>query len=212
MHPSEKTDMMNIYILIATATTLAVAARVCKRATKLQRGKRKHDSLLPGRLPNSPIGREPAGRKLKECFFFYSNEYTHETASHGFVFNKAKFERRFWMPRAVYNRVRQGVLQTDKFFQEGKECIRIEFSTTNQKIVATIWQLIFRVSADGLAGTPRISESLIHGCRRRFTLAVVSCFGKEYLRRPIIEDANQTPETHAKIGFPRCFESLDCSG
>lgn len=147
---SDETDIVNIYILIATATTIAAIARVCKRATESQRKKRKHGCSVPGQLSNRSIGRKAPGRRRKECYIFYSDDHNHETGSRGSAFNEAEFEGRFRRPRAVYNGVRRGVLQTDKFFQESKDCVGNPFSTTDQKIVAAFRQLSLGVSAEGL--------------------------------------------------------------
>lgn len=174
--------------------------------------KRKHGGSVTGRAPNCKIGREAAGKRLKQCYFHNAIEINEDAGQRGSLFTEAEFERRFRLPRNVYERVRKGVLEVDPFFREGRDCVGYASSTTDQKIVAAMRQMSLGVPVDGLVEIMRISESLILESRRRFTTVIIAKFELEFLRRPLAEDARDILQRHAKLGFPGSFGSLDCSG
>lgn len=115
------------------------------------------------------------------------------------------------MHRNVYERVRKGLLEVDPFFREGRDCVGNTSTKTDEKIVAALHQISLGVPKDSLVEMLRISESLIHDSRRRFTTAIIKKFELKYLRKSSVAEAHDILQRHAKLGFPGSFGSLDCS-
>jgi hypothetical protein len=103
-----------------------------------------------------------------------------------------KFERRYRMPRSLYEKVRAGVLEVDAYFNQrphaagviGASTDGVIGASTDQKITATMRQLAFGCPADAAAELVRVSESLANKSLIRFGRAIRKKFEPEFLRRP----------------------------
>lgn len=116
------------------------------------------------------------------------------------------------MPRMVYNRMKKGVIEVEIFLQVYSDRFESISSTTDQKIVAALRQLSLEVSADCLVEMLRISEYLIHECRKRITSTIIKKkLETEHLRRARMAEAHLIISQHAKIEFSGSFGALHCS-
>jgi hypothetical protein len=70
------------------------------------------------------------------------------------------FERRYRMPRSLYEKMRAGVLEVDAYFGQRSDAAGVMGSSTDQTITAAMRQLAFGCRADAAAELVRVSESL----------------------------------------------------
>jgi hypothetical protein len=68
---------------------------------------------------------------------------------------EAEFERRFRMPRSVYEVLREGLLETDGFSLHEKDALG---AATDQKMVCAVRQLALGVPDDAVCEYVRVSE------------------------------------------------------
>jgi hypothetical protein len=125
---------------------------------------------------------------------------------------EAEFERRFRMPRSVYELLREGVLATDGYFLQKQDAIGKLGASTDQKMVCALRQLAYGVSADAVCEYVRVSESTASESLHRFCAAVRKRFEAEWLRRPNADELVAIEQHYATLGFPGCIGCVDCSG
>lgn len=94
---------------------------------------RRHGASAIGKLANREIGREEAAKRLNESIFLDDSEFNQATNSHGPTFDIADFERRYRMPREIYNRIRAEIIVKETFFLEGKDFTRKK-SASDQRL------------------------------------------------------------------------------
>lgn len=144
-------NMVPLHKFLAVVTTVVVALSSIRRKLQAKRmPKKPHGGSRPGRAPNRNIGRVAAGKRLHLCYFLDNSAFNEETGGRGPAFSVAEFECRFRMPRAVYNRMRAGVLKVEDFVKEGKDCVENSSAEIDQKMAGALRQLSLDVSADGL--------------------------------------------------------------
>ena len=86
------------------------------------------------------------------------------------------------MSRYLFNRIREGVVNYDDYFECKKDAIgKIGFSSY-QKCIAAIRMLAYGVLGDLIDEYVRMSESTWLQSLYKFCKAVISMFGPEYLR------------------------------
>lgn len=71
------------------------------------------------------------------------------------------------MPRSIYERIEKSVLQHDRYFMEGKDCTRMCFATTDQKIVFEIIQLSHGIKSSTFLKELRLADSTMPECRKK---------------------------------------------
>jgi hypothetical protein len=103
-------DVDAAVLLSAVADATVVAMRASLLVTRAQRQRSRHGGSHMGKAPNRNIGRHDAARSLDEDYFL------REGGTPRFV--ESEFERRFRMPRCVYENLREAVMFFDPYFQE----------------------------------------------------------------------------------------------
>jgi hypothetical protein len=97
------------------------------------------------------------------------------------------FERRYRMPRSLYEKVRAGVLEVDAYFSQRSDAAGVIGASTDQKITAAMRQLAFGCPADAAAELVRVSESLASKSLLRYCRAV-----RKSLNRSICDALTRT--------------------
>lgn len=152
-----------------------------------------------GKRANFQRNREAAYRQLLEDYFSAQPNYP-----------VAKFRLRFRMQPGLFNRVVEGVLQVDEYFQQKEDALKNLGAHPIQKVTAALRMLAYGASADQLDDWIRLGESTILQTLKRFVSAVIKAFGEEYLRAPNKDDVFRLMKYNASRGFPGCLGSLDC--
>jgi hypothetical protein len=88
------------------------------------------------------------------------------------------------MDHDVLNRILNGVVTVDSYFQQNYDCIGLRGLSALQKVVAAMRILAYGLPADTVDGYVQIAESTAHESLEHFYRTVISAFGKEYLCSP----------------------------
>ncbi|XP_073360731.1 uncharacterized protein [Aegilops tauschii subsp. strangulata] len=159
---------------------LVVAALVVH--DHIQRQLPRYRGSLPGRAPNLNRNRE-RGHALLYADYFANTP----------LFKPDKFRRRFRMARHVFNRIREGVVAHDSYFECKTDALgKLGFSSY-QKCTAAICMLAYGIPGDLMD-----------------EYAVIEVFGPEYFRQPTVADTERLLATNAARGFPGILGSIDC--
>jgi Plant transposon protein len=122
---------------------------------------------------------------------------------------EAEFDRRFRMPRSVYELLREGLLETDEYFLQKQDAVGKLGASTDQKMVCALHQLAYGVPADAVCEYVRTSESTASESLHRFCAAVRKRSEAEWLRRPNADELVAIEQQYATLGFPGCIECVD---
>jgi hypothetical protein len=122
--------------------------------------------------------------------------------------SEAEYERRFRMPRSVYEALRDGVLEPDRYFMQKRDAAGTLGAPTNQTLVCALRQLAYGVPADAFSSTYAFSSRPRQSICTRFLPAVRKWFEAEWLRRPNAEALVDMEQHYTKLGvsgFIRCI-------
>ncbi|KAI4969990.1 hypothetical protein ZWY2020_000904 [Hordeum vulgare] len=126
------------------------------------------------------------------------------------LFKPDKFCRRFRMARHVFNRIREGVVAHDPYFQCKMHALgKLGFSYY-QKCTAAVRMLAYGIPDDLVDEYVCMSETTCLMSMYKFCQAVIEVFGPEYLRQPIAANTERLLATKAARGFPGMLGSIDC--
>ncbi|XP_073359707.1 uncharacterized protein [Aegilops tauschii subsp. strangulata] len=177
---------------------LVVAALVIH--DHIQRQLPRYRGSVPSRAPNLNRNRE-RGHALLYADYFANTP----------LFKPDKFRRRFRMARHVFNRIREGVVAHDPYFECKTDALgKLGFSSY-QKCTAAIRMLAYGILGDLVDEYVRMSETTCLMSMYKFCQAVIEVFGPEYLRQPTAADTERLLATNAARGFPGMLGSIDCS-
>ena len=126
---------------------------------------------VPGRAPNLNHNRE-RGHALLYADYFANTP----------LFKPDKFRRRFRMARHVFNRIREGVVAHDPYFECNTDALgKLGFSSY-QKCTAAIRMLAYGISGDLVDEYVRMSETTCLMLMYKFCQSVIEVFDPEYLK------------------------------
>ena len=137
----------------------------------IQRQLPRYRESVPGRAPNLNRNRE-RGHALLDADYFSNKP----------LFKPDKFRRHFRMARHVFNRIREGVVAHDPYFECKTDTLgKLGFSSY-QKCTAAIRMLAYGIPGDLVDEYVRMSETTCLMSMYKFCQAVIEVFGPEYLR------------------------------
>jgi hypothetical protein len=112
-----------------------------------------------------------------------SNEYGHRAPEEA-------FERRFRMPRVVFNRLFEKVVQQSQYFHKGlnPNAVGQTGITPLLKVIVAIRTLAYALPSNIADDMFEVSETTASMCLHEFARVVVQCFDAEYLREPTGQD------------------------
>jgi Plant transposon protein len=185
-------NVARIAAIAGAATFLAIAGAVRRR---------KHGGSTRSNAPNRQIGRKLGSQRIQADYFSITQR----------VFSEAEFERRFRVPMAVWEVLKEGVLRADRYFYQRKDAAGVLGARTYQKMGAAVRQLSYGIPADACVEYVRLSESTCNESLHRFCRAVVKEFESEWLRLPTVSEIEEIERHYAKLGFPGCIGCVDCA-
>jgi hypothetical protein len=115
------------------------------------------------------------------------------------------FERRFRMPRVVFNRVFENVVQHSEYFRKGLNPNAVGQTGISPllKVIVAIRTLAYVLPSNIADDMFEVSETTASLCLHEFASAIVDCFEAEYLREPTEEDLITTVKTIQGSGMAR---------
>jgi Plant transposon protein len=126
------------------------------------------------------------------------------------IYNERDFERRFRVPRSVFNVIHNRLMGIDPFIHK-TSCTGKKGIFPLVKMVACFRFLAYGDSYDRDDENLRIAESTLNAIVRLFCNLLVTHFGGQYLNRcPNVEERKAISEAMASRGFPGCMGSWDC--
>jgi hypothetical protein len=143
--------------------------------------------------------------------YFVDNDEVRRDGGIGKRYSEEEFERRFRMPRSVFDEVFVVVSQ-DNYFCERKDATGKPGAFPIQKVVSALRQLCYGLSSDGVEEYTGLSESTSSDALKMFCNVLIHYLGEKYLRRPTAADLKQIESVYRSKGFPGCIGCLDCAG
>jgi Plant transposon protein len=124
------------------------------------------------------------------------------------------FERLFRMPRVVFNRLFEKVVQMSEYFRKGlnPNAVGQTGITSLLKVIVAIRTLAYALPSDIADDMFEVSETTALMCLHEFARVVVQCFDEEYLREPTGQDLIRIEKQFRKAGWPGCIGVVDCAG
>ena len=165
----------------------------------IQRQLPRYRGSVPGRAPNLNRNRE-RGHALLYADYFANTP----------LFKPDKFRRRFRMVRHVFNRIREGVVAHDPYFECKTGALGKLGLSSYQKCTAAIRMLAYGIPGDLVDEYVRMSETTCLMSMYKFCQAVIEVFVPEYLRQPTAADTERLLATNATRGFRGMLGSIDC--
>jgi len=168
---------------------------------------------LPGKTPNKQRDSVSEDRGLMRDYFGVDGRPP--------VFDEKDFERRFRLPRVVFDRLYRDLLSA-LYFQQSLNATGQPQSTALQKLTS-LRVLAFCVAYDSLDEHFRLSETTacdtVHrlsettACEtvHRFARFVIGKYKPVHLRVPTLADLQRVMSVHEEAGFPGCMGCVDCS-
>ena len=114
------------------------------------------------------------------------------------------------MARHVFNRIREGMVAHDPYFECKMDALGKLGFPSYQKCTAAIRMLAYGIPGDLVDEYVHMSESTCLLSLYSFYRAVVAVFGLEYLRQPNAADTERLLPINTDRGFPGMLSSIDC--
>uniref|UniRef100_A0A453FL39 DDE Tnp4 domain-containing protein n=1 Tax=Aegilops tauschii subsp. strangulata TaxID=200361 RepID=A0A453FL39_AEGTS len=112
--------------------------------------------------------------------------------------------------RHVFNRIREGVVAHDPYFECKTDALgKLGFSSY-QKCTTAVRMLAYGIPGDLVDEYVRMSVTTCLMSMYKFCQAMIEVFGLEYLRQPTAADTERLLATNAARGFPGMLGSIDC--
>jgi len=155
----------------------------------------------PGRRSNKKRDFQAAYAQLLQ-YYFNGTESTYD---------ERDFERRFRVPRDVFNLVYDKIVGVEEPFVVKKDAVGRVGIHPLVRLVACFRHIGYGDALDREDENLRLSESSLQVAVQAFCKLVVKHFGAEYLNRsPSDEEKLKIHAVNTKRGFPGLFASWDC--
>jgi hypothetical protein len=166
----------------------------------------------PGKRPNRDIGRAEGAARVDRDYFCRQPEHSNMRP----VFEEREFERRYRVPRHVYEGVREKLLKWEDtarglYFTQKTDACGALGASTDQKLWSAFRMLSLGIPADAAVEYGRLAESTNAECLKLFARAIVEIFETEWLRVMTMDDAKYTAAHYRGLGFPGCIGCVDCA-
>lgn len=163
---------------------------------------KRYPGSLPGRRPNKnrdfSVG---VDNILRDYFGLNGNPP---------VYDEKDFERRFRVPRVVFDRIYKDI-KDEPGWQQTINATGRPQSHPLQKLVAAFRVLAYGEAYDRTDEYVRLSRSTIEKATKSFIDFIVDTYEHIYLRRPNNEELAIILKRNAERGMPGCMGSIDCS-
>lgn len=153
----------------------------------------------PGKSANLDRGRADGATQLYRDYFSPNPTYPEHM-----------FSRRFRLSRQSFIDICNKLEQTNRYFQQRKDCTGLLGFNKYQKCTAAMRMIAYGVSGDAVDDYLRISSSTAIECVKKFAETVVKEYRDEYLRPPTPNETAILLQRGEVLGFPGMIGSIDC--
>lgn len=194
---------------MSAAIWFQMASVACLTGRKLQRG-----GSLPGKSANVQRNFEAAHYNYMVKYFWPGNLMRPGTNQRGPEQSESSFERRFRMPRSVFNVIFEKVVLHSAYMRKGlkPDALGRMGISPLVKVMCALRQIAYGIPSDLSEELFNVSETTARKCLVEFCTSVLNCFASLYLREPNISDLERIERQFARAGFPGCIGCLDCAG
>jgi hypothetical protein len=148
---------------------------------------------LPGKAPNVQHDFGAIHAHYMEKYFWPVEMLRLNTTMCGPRQPERAFERRFRMPRLVFDTVLTKFVAASEYFRRGlrPDATGRAGITPLIKVIVALRQLAYGIPSDLCDDMFDVSETTAAECMYEFCFQVVSCFGNKYLREPTTDNLKQ---------------------
>lgn len=126
------------------------------------------------------------------------------------VYDEKDFERRFRMPRSVFDKIRSKLMGTEPFVHFTDPTGKIGIFPL-VKLVACLRYIAYGDAFDRDDENLAIGETTLRNIAKAFCKLMIKVFGGEFLNRaPTSEERRAISRVNKGRGFPGCLSSWDC--
>jgi len=186
---------------VLAARSVAVSTALCTRIGGAHRP-RAYVGSVPGRRANRNRDFEGGMRRIMADYFGLDGNEP--------VYDEATFERRFRVPRVVFERIFADIKE-EPFWRQTVNATGRPQAYALQKLVAAFRVLAFGETYDRADEYVRLSKATIEICVKKLLDFLNTRYQPEYLRQPTKTEMTAIMERSAARGLPGCIGSLDCS-
>jgi len=129
----------------------------------------------------------------------------HDGLKDEYSYQSRKFRRRFRLPHQVFERLTQDCKEKEIFKVSGSR-IPVEL-----KVLACLRILGRDACCDDIEEMSEIAESTVNAVFKQFVTGCVAKLFESYVNVPVDDELQTIKETYARLGFPGCVGSMDCT-
>lgn len=144
-------------------------------------------------------------RNFRDAYDRFQRLYFDE----GAVYEATDFERRFRMPRSVFERICEGIIGRGLFVQR-EDATKKPGIHPKLRIIAALRIISYGMGYDQVDELCEMSACSAKLTFEDFIHHVCEVFGPEYLRHPNEQDLRRILAMNSARGFPGCLGSWDC--
>jgi len=181
------------FVAVSTALRLRISGAHRRRA---------YVGSVPGRRANRDRDFEGGMRRIMADYFGLDGSEP--------VYDEANFERRFRVPRVVFERIFADIKE-QPFWRQTVNAMGRPQAYALQKLVPAFRVLAFGETYDCADEYVRLSKATIEICVKKLLDFLNTRFQPDYLRPPTKTELNAIMERSAARGPPGCIGSLDCT-
>lgn len=163
---------------------------------------RHYPGAMPGRRANRARSFDVGMDKIVRDYFGVGEQPP--------VYSENDFERRFRVPRSIFEEIYAGVRRRPYWRQRTNATGRLQAHPL-QKLVGAFRVLAYGEASDRGDEYVRLSASTIAEATRHLVDYLVERYEPTYLRPPTNEEVAYILERNAARGMPGCLGSIDCS-
>ena len=126
------------------------------------------------------------------------------------IFLERYFRRRFRMSKDLLQHNANSMKQHGRYFEQRRSCDNLLGHRTIQKVTAALRMMAYGIPVDLIDDHLAMGESTSIECVKRFAVAIVEVFRREYVRAPNAQDTARLLASNKAHGFPSMLDSIDC--
>ena len=154
----------------------------------------------PGKAPNKKRDFEGAYNRLVRQYFSGAQS----------TYDETDFERRFRVPRQVFTRIHDDLLDEEPFVLHTDRVTKKLGIRPLVRLTACFRRLAYGNASDQIDENLEVSETVVDQATKDFTKMVIEKYPQYLNRCPTQQEMQRISDINAARGFPGMFASWDC--